>query len=70
MQLLPTTTLQHDFDDGSCLASPYTSIADIQIGQETALFEGVAVLTSGVVTECMVAELRYKMGLEHIRSFG
>ena len=37
-------------DDGSCEASPYTSIADIQIGQETALFEGVAVLTSGVVT--------------------
>ena len=39
-----------DFDDGSCVASPYTLIADIQIGQETALFEGVAVLTSGVVT--------------------
>ena len=39
-----------DFDDGSCVASPYTLIADIQIGQETALFEGVAVLTSGIVT--------------------
>ncbi len=39
-----------DFDDGSCVASPYTLISDIQIGQESALFEGVAVLTSGIVT--------------------
>ena len=46
----PNYNAAADFDDGSCLASPYTSIADIQIGQETALFEGVAVLTSGVVT--------------------
>ena len=46
----PNYNAAADFDDGSCLASPYTLIADIQIGQETALFEGVAVLTSGVVT--------------------
>ena len=38
------------FDDGSCEASPYTTIADIQMGQETGAFEGLAVLTSGVVT--------------------
>ena len=46
----PNYNAAADFDDGSCLASPYTLIADIQIGQESALFEGVAVLTSGVVT--------------------
>ena len=46
----PNYNAAADFDDGSCQASPYTLIADIQIGQETALFEGVAVLTSGIVT--------------------
>ena len=46
----PNYNAAADFDDGSCLASPYTAIADIQLGQETALFEGVGVLTSGIVT--------------------
>ena len=38
------------FDDGSCEASPFTAIAEIQMGQETGAFEGLAVLTSGIVT--------------------
>ncbi|PCJ80679.1 MAG: hypothetical protein COA49_07550 [Bacteroidetes bacterium] len=46
----PNYNAAADFDDGSCLASPYTFITDIQIGQETGLFEGVGVLTSGIVT--------------------
>jgi len=39
-----------DFSDGSCEESSFTSIADIQLGQETGAFEGITVLTSGVVT--------------------
>jgi predicted extracellular nuclease len=39
-----------EFSDGSCEESPFTAIADIQLGQETGAFDGLAVLTSGVVT--------------------
>jgi plastocyanin len=39
-----------DFDDGSCLAVSLTTIADIQLGQETGLFTDSVVVTSGVVT--------------------
>ena len=39
-----------DFDDGSCEESQFTSIADIQQGQETDLYEGVVVNTGGIVT--------------------
>ena len=46
----PNYNAAADFDDGSCEASPYTLIADIQLGQETGAFDGLAVLTSGVVT--------------------
>ena len=46
----PNYNAAADFDDESCEASPYTLIADIQLGQETGAFDGLAVLTSGVVT--------------------
>jgi len=49
-EVAPNYNAAADFSDGSCEESPFTSIADIQIGQETDLFEGIAVLTSGVVT--------------------
>ena len=39
-----------DYDDGSCLAVSLTTIADIQLGQETGLFTDSVVVTSGVVT--------------------
>ena len=39
-----------DWDDGSCEAAQFTSIYDIQVGQETGLFEGAVVNTSGIVT--------------------
>ena len=39
-----------DWDDGSCQESQFTSIYDIQLGQETGLYEGVVVNTSGIVT--------------------
>jgi len=35
-----------NFSDGSCEESPFTAIADIQLGQETGAFEGITVLTS------------------------
>ena len=46
----PNYNAAADFDDESCEESPFTAIADIQVGQETGAFEGLAVLTSGVVT--------------------
>ena len=39
-----------DFDDGSCIEVSTTSIADIQLGQETGVFTDSVVVTSGVVT--------------------
>jgi len=39
-----------DYDDGSCLVVTLTSIADIQLGQETEIFTDSTVVTSGVVT--------------------
>ena len=39
-----------DYDDGSCLLVNLTSIADIQLGQETGVFTDSVVVTSGVVT--------------------
>jgi predicted extracellular nuclease len=39
-----------DFDDASCEQSTFTSIYDIQVGQETGALEGLVVNTSGIVT--------------------
>ena len=39
-----------NFDDGSCIEVSTTSIADIQLGQETEVFTDSVVVTSGVVT--------------------
>ncbi len=39
-----------DFDDGSCIEVSVTSIADIQLGQETEVFTDSVVVTSGIVT--------------------
>ena len=39
-----------NFDDGSCIEVSTTSIADIQLGQETEAFTDSVVVTSGIVT--------------------
>lgn len=39
-----------DYDDGSCLIVELTSIADIQLGQETGAFTDSVVVTRGIVT--------------------
>ena len=39
-----------DYDDGSCIEVNLTTIADIQLGQETGIFTDSVVVTRGIVT--------------------
>jgi predicted extracellular nuclease len=46
----PNYNASADYNDGSCIEVSMTSIADIQLGQETDIFTDSVVVTSGVVT--------------------
>ena len=46
----PNYNPEADYDDGSCIEVNLTTIADIQLGQETGIFTDAVVVTRGIVT--------------------